>query len=86
MQVDPSVKLKLNIGRAIERIAEVNGAPPDVLFSQEEVDAKQQAESAGNAVVRRSMRHQISRKLPSSSPKRRNFHKASRHPATPNPE
>jgi hypothetical protein len=50
IQVDPSVKLKLNIGRAIERIAEVNGAPPDVLFSQEEVDAKQQAESAGNAV------------------------------------
>jgi hypothetical protein len=44
-----SVAKKLNGNRALERIADVNGAPPDVLFSDEEVKAQAEQESAGNA-------------------------------------
>ena len=41
---------KLNGNRALERIADVNGAPPDVLFSDEEVAAQAQQENAGAAM------------------------------------
>jgi hypothetical protein len=45
------VKSKLNVSRAIERIAEVNGAPPDVFFSEEEAQAQQEQQSAGAAMA-----------------------------------
>jgi len=41
---------KLNFNRALERIADVNGAPPDILYSDEEVAAQAQQESQGAAL------------------------------------
>lgn len=43
-QADPTVVKRLDFGRILERIADINGAPPDILFSVEEMAMKQQAE------------------------------------------
>jgi hypothetical protein len=35
--VDPSVTKKINAARALDRLAEINGAPPDILFNDEQM-------------------------------------------------
>lgn len=50
-QVNPDIRLKLNANRALERVAEVNGAPPDVLFSDDEVAQNKLHEAAGQAAA-----------------------------------
>lgn len=37
--VDPNVVKKINAARALDRLAEINGAPPDILFSDEQMQA-----------------------------------------------
>lgn len=43
-QADPTVMKKINSGRALERMADINGAPPDILFSDDEMQQKAQGE------------------------------------------
>jgi len=40
--VDPSVLKRFNTDRVIERLAEINGAPVDILYSEEEMAARNQ--------------------------------------------
>jgi hypothetical protein len=41
-QFKPDVMEKLNVDRALERMADINGAPPDILFDQAEMQQKAQ--------------------------------------------
>lgn len=50
-QFDPAVVRKVNSGRALERMAEINGAPPDILFTDEEVAEQQQADREAAATA-----------------------------------
>lgn len=47
-QYDPSVMQKFDLGRVIERMTEINGAPPDILFSAADMQAKAQAQAQQN--------------------------------------
>ncbi|MBK9156739.1 MAG: hypothetical protein IPM11_01185 [Micropruina sp.] len=46
-QFDPEVLKKINRDRALERMADINGAPPDVLFDAAEMQQKRADENAG---------------------------------------
>lgn len=48
--VDPSVTKKINAARALDRLAEINGAPPDILYSDEEMAQAVEAEQQQMAV------------------------------------
>lgn len=41
-QYDQGVMKKINTGRALERMADINGAPPDILFDDAEMQQKEQ--------------------------------------------
>lgn len=43
-QFDQSVMKKVNTGRALERMADINGAPPDILFDEAEMQQKAQGD------------------------------------------
>lgn len=43
--VDPTVMKRVNTGRVLERVTIINGAPPDILFSPEEMAAKAEQDS-----------------------------------------
>jgi Bacteriophage head to tail connecting protein len=49
--IDPTVTKKINVARALDRLAEINGAPPDILFSDEEMSAKVEAEQQQMALA-----------------------------------
>ena len=49
--VDPTVTKKINAARALDRLAEINGAPPDILFSDEEMQQAVAAEQQQMAVA-----------------------------------
>lgn len=49
--VDPTVAKKINAARALTRLAEINGAPPDILFSDDEMEAKVEAEQQQMAMA-----------------------------------
>lgn len=50
-QFDPTVAKKVNTARSLERLAEINGAPPDILFSDEEMSARVEAEQQQMAMA-----------------------------------
>lgn len=49
--VDPTVTKKINAARALDRLAEINGAPPDILFSDEQMQEAVAAEQEQMAVA-----------------------------------
>lgn len=49
--VDPRVTKKINAARALDRLAEINGAPPDILYSDDEMEAQVEEEKQQMAVA-----------------------------------
>lgn len=43
-QFDQKIARRVNTGRVLERIADINGAPPDILYTADEVAAQDQAD------------------------------------------
>lgn len=69
-QFDQKIARRVNSGRVLERIADINGAPPDILFTAEEVAEQDQAdEQAG-------MAKQLSEALPDIAKASKDFAQA----------
>jgi hypothetical protein len=47
---DAGIMRKFNMPRAVERISEINGAPPDIMFSDDEMAAKDAQDQQAAAV------------------------------------
>lgn len=45
-QFDTGVARRINSGRALERLADINGAPPDILFDEDQVREQEQNDKA----------------------------------------
>lgn len=50
-QFDDRVSRRVNSGRALERIAEINGAPPDILFDEDQVRENEQADAGAQTAM-----------------------------------
>lgn len=48
-QFDQKIARRVNSGRVLERLTDINGAPPDILFTAEEVAEQDQADEAAAA-------------------------------------
>lgn len=69
-QFDPKISRRVNSGRVLERLSDINGAPPDILFSAEQVAEQDQADEAAAAA------QQISAALPGVAKATKDFAEA----------
>lgn len=69
-QFDQKIARRVNSGRVLERLSDINGAPPDILFTAEEVAEQDQADQAQMQAV------QIAEALPGIAKATRDFAEA----------
>ena len=69
-QFDESIARRVNSGRVLERLSDINGAPPDILYTEEEVAAQDEADQA------QAMAKQLSEALPDIAKASKDFAQA----------